>query len=182
MAFLEVITRCYKRPKTLELNKQSLLKQSDQDYKQTFLIDDIGIGVPKANRGLHLVAPKLTGDYIYILDDDDVIDYPYFIEDLKIGCSILNPALIIVKFYCINYGILPPNDMWYKKPELSKISMSSFVTRKDIYQKYSDYFHEATAADYNFVTNVYDFEKENVFWWNKVIGKTLRKSFGEKEQ
>jgi hypothetical protein len=181
MAFLEVVTRCYKRPNTLKRNIASLKRQTDKDYSQMFLVDEIGIGIAKANRQLHTIAKDLTGDYILILDDDDIIEYPYMIEDLKIGCNIYNPSLIIVKFYCTNYGILPTDEMWYKKPELAKISMSSFITRKDIYQKYSDYFHEATAADWNFVTNVYDYEKEHTFWWNKVIGRTLQKGYGQSE-
>ena len=46
--FLSVVTRCYKRPDMLNENKASLRGQTDQDYEQLFIVDDVGRGVIRA--------------------------------------------------------------------------------------------------------------------------------------
>ena len=73
--FLEIVTRCFRRPTLLQKNIEALAAQTCDDWEQTFLIDDIGRGVNWANESLAGYAPHLTGQYIWLLDDDDICTY-----------------------------------------------------------------------------------------------------------
>ena len=79
--FLTFITRTYKRPNLLLINKNSLAKQNDKDFVQMILEDKKGIGVPKANSRLSKV--EVESEYVYIFDDDEEITSENFVATIK---------------------------------------------------------------------------------------------------
>ena len=81
--FLTIVTRCYKRPKALQKNIRSLKAQTDPDYEQVFIIDKEGYGLAAADQALNKYRDINCGDYIMVLDDDDIVIDPQFIEKLK---------------------------------------------------------------------------------------------------
>ena len=95
MPFLEVLTRTYKRPKMLKRNIDSILTQTDKDFTHTLLNDDVGRGIAWSYQNLASYAPFLVGDYVWILDDDDLAVSQTLIADLKTIAQAHNPDVIM---------------------------------------------------------------------------------------
>jgi hypothetical protein len=70
--FLEVLTRCYRRPGLLAANQASLRAQTCADWTQTLLVDEEGRGIAWSYVNMAGYAPHLVGEYVWILDDDDL--------------------------------------------------------------------------------------------------------------
>ena len=75
--------KAYKRPNMLQRNIASIANQTDGECIHTLLVDEQGVGVAGAWAKLRDYAPRLAGDYIWILDDDDECVRPSLVEDLK---------------------------------------------------------------------------------------------------
>ena len=82
-AFLQIITRVYRRPKMLMANIKSLEAQSDPDWEQTMIVDGEGRGVGDAQAALANFSPYVSGQYIWILDDDDLCVRPNLVMEVK---------------------------------------------------------------------------------------------------
>lgn len=180
--FLEVLTRCYARPESLKVNQASLDAQTDADWQQTMLVDDVGRGVAWANRNLGAYGPQLVGDYIWILDDDDECVRPTLVAELKAIVAEHHPDVIMLRTDCGNYGVLPPDDLWGHAPRYTQVSMSNFVVRREIWQAYAGAFPLAQAGDYAFVHAVVQgVGLENVYWHDVLAMRIQWKGGGRPE-
>jgi hypothetical protein len=180
--FLEILTRCYKRPNLLLNNQASLDSQTSSDWSQTLLIDDVGHGVRWANRRLWYYAPQLEGDYIWILDDDDVCTVPTFVSDLKQIVKKNKPLLIMVRGEIENMGIVPSDNFWQDTPQKYRIGMSNFVVERETFQRYANCFLYDLAGDYSFISCTYNsIPKDKVYWFDKVVMRTQQKGNGKPE-
>jgi hypothetical protein len=183
MPFLEIITRHFaQRPKSLIRNMSSLDAQTDDDWMQTLLIDDVGRGVEWANRQLGVYAPDAEGDYIWILDDDDECIRPTLVSELKAIVAEHEPDLIMLRGDCGNYGVLPPDTLWEQSPQYARICMSGFVVRREVFQWHADAWPNDLAGDYAFISAVYaSTPEEKVFWHDVVAMKIQWKGGGRPE-
>jgi hypothetical protein len=152
MAFLQVITRTFgKRPAQLKRNQESLAALLDPDWEQTIVVDEVGRGCPWANANLSTVPA--TGDYVWVLDDDDQCAMPGLLEDIKQVVEAENQPEVI---FCFaehgNYGLLPDADHWEMEPTLGKCGFSNFFVRADIWEKHRVMFKnfEVYCGDYEF--------------------------------
>ncbi len=184
MPFLEVLTRCYKRPTWLAENQESLRRQSDPDYVQTLLVDDVGIGVARANARLADVAPMLTGDYVWVLDDDDLCTCETLVADLKRiteACR-SRPAAVVVRMDHGLLGILPDVDRWWGViPPEGCIGASALVVRRDVFVAYADWWRtQRYASDYDFTAAVMRGERD-IVWVDIVASRVQRISIGRPE-
>ena len=180
--FLEVVTRVYARPESLKVNQASLDAQTDRDWQQTMLIDDVGRGVSWANRNLGAYGPRLVGDYIWILDDDDECLRPTLVAELKAIVAEHQPEVIMVRSDCGRHGILPPDDLWGQSPRHSQVSMSNFVVRREIWQTYAPAFPLAHAGDYVFIHAVIQgVGLDNVHWHDVTAMRIQWKGGGRPE-
>ena len=66
----------------LAANQESLRRQTSEAWIQTVLVDDLGRGVEWANQRLGAYAPMLAGDYVWVLDDDDLCTRPTLVEEI----------------------------------------------------------------------------------------------------
>ena len=181
MAFLEIITRAYKRPVMLDRNRESLRQQTDNDWKQTILRDDDGIGVSMANAQLAHIGGMLTGDYIWILDDDDLCIQDSFVSELKRIVSDRNPDVIMVKMDHDTRGILPDLATWGIRPKIAKVGVSSFVIRRDVWKQNSHAWLTACySSDYDFISAVFD-SGVSVFWYDVIASQVQQISLGATE-
>lgn len=184
MAFLEVLTRCYRRPTWLAENQASLRRQSDPDYVQTLLVDEQGIGVAKANARLADVAPTLTGSYVWVLDDDDLCIRDDLVERIKrvVEACRTAPAAIVVRMDHGELGILPDVDRWWGQvPPEGAIGASALVVRRDVFVAYADWWRtQRYASDYDFMAAVLRGE-EHVIWLDVVASRVQRRSIGRPE-
>ena len=179
MPFLEVLTRVYKRPTMLAHNIASLEAQNDKDYKQTFLIDDVGRGIGWSYTNMAAYAPNLVGDYIWILDDDDVAVSQSLIKDLKKIVEAHNPDVIMVKMDHGPRGVLP-SVCWQRHPEIGGIGCSAFIVKRHIWQKHSGHLGNNYAGDFDFINSIF-WRDYKIHWFNCIVSKVQKISYGAAE-
>lgn len=181
MAFLEVVTRCYRRPVGLARNQARLAEQSDPDYVQTLLVDDVGIGVAAANARLAEVEP--VGDYVWVLDDDDYCEEPLLIATLKVFVAemLAPPAAFMVQMDHGALGVLPRSDHWRKLPPEGGIGASALICRADVWRRHRRAWAAGRyAADYDFAAAVLT-QEQDVVWLPLVASAISRRSVGKAE-
>jgi hypothetical protein len=181
--FLEVLTRHHTgRPSLLQRCEESLAALESDDWVHTLLVDDKGRGVPWANQQLRHIAPKLVGEWIWILDDDDLCILPSLIDQLR---SVVTPftELVMVRGDFTAHGVgIVPSRSWGRTPVLGDVGMSCFVVRRDCYQRFAHAFPYAPAGDYAFISTVYaGLEPEQMVWLDVVASKDMRWGRGQPE-
>ncbi len=175
MPFLEVVTRCYKRPTMLAANIASLMAQTDPDWRQTFLVDHVGIGVAAANARLADVEP--VGDYVWVLDDDDLCIEPRLVAILK---QVMGQDCYVVQMDHGELGILPPTDHYGKPPVESLIGSSALICRADVWRAEREAWRSGRyASDFDFANSV--FAHWQPTWLNLVASRIQQRSIGAPE-
>lgn len=158
----------------LETNQKSLDRLTDLDWVQTLLIDCKGHGVEWANFELGRRASEFIGDYIWVLDDDDVCTYRPLITDLKRIVKEHNPDAIMLRMDFKPGVILPPDELWGKSPQFTRIGMSSFVLRRAVFQRFASMaFTPKLGADYRLIRAVFD-AGCSVYWHDVVAMRCQR--------
>lgn len=181
MPFLEVLTRSYKRPGYLAQNQASLRAQTDSDWQQTLLVDEVGRGVPWANRHLGAYAPNLVGDYIWVLDDDDECILPTLVADLKQIVAERAPNVVMLRGE-VGSRVLPDPAHWQQPPVRGEIGMSNFILRRSVWQANAPALHEALCADHSLIGQVLrSVHIQTVVWLDVVAMRTQRVSRGRPE-
>jgi hypothetical protein len=179
MALLEIITRCYKRPAMLAANQAALAQQTDHGWTQTLLVDDVGIGVAAANASLASVQP--AGDYVWVLDDDDLCISNTLVADLRAVVAEHNPDLVFVRFDHYWLGVLPSVDNWRNMPICGGIGGSGVIARADLWlRSCGGWASGRYESDYDYVLQAYN-RAGNVYWHDAIVGKVQRISRGAVE-
>jgi glycosyltransferase involved in cell wall biosynthesis len=185
MTFLTVVTRCYKRPVMLANNVASLEAQTDPDYEHLFIVDDEGQGIGWANRALGMVEP--AGDYVLVLDDDDMLISDRAIELMKDAAikiqrtgrpTIEPPDLLIFKAEHGDLGTLPSKAIWGKRPLKGHIGSCDFISRRDVWEKHIHRFGVDEGGDYAYLHAVW-MDTPDVRWLDEVLASVQRISHGE---
>ena len=181
MAFLQVLTRCYRRPRMLWSNIRSLEAQSDPDWQQTMLVDGEGRGVGAAQAALANFAPYVSGEYILILDDDDRLIRPTLIQELRAIVSEHHPHVIMVRMDHGNGRILPDDAHWQQEPRLSYIGCSAYIVRRSLWQRFAPVFAGAEySSDFAFIDAVFGSDPD-IYWHDVVASQVQRVSMGAVE-
>ena len=156
MAFLQVITRTFgQRPEMLKRNRASLDALTSKDWEQTIVEDTEGRGVSWANQNLqHVLA---TGDYVWVLDDDDVCALPELVEELREAVNKHLPPVVVMWAYHEKWGMLPDIEHWGKAPTLGKCGFSNFFIRSDVWNRERAMFANFACyeADYEFANHLW---------------------------
>ena len=67
MSLLSIVTRRHpKRDSLFKICKESLQKQTCQNFEHVLIIDDVGRGVEYANKSFYKNREKVTGKYVFI--------------------------------------------------------------------------------------------------------------------
>lgn len=180
MPFLEILTRTYKRPTMLAANQASLAAQTSGDWQQTLLVDEVGRGCAWANAQLGQYAPQLVGDFIWILDDDDVCIDESLVEQLSLIVQVAAPDLIMMRMDHGPLGVLPDGAHWRKRPVRGRIGVSACVIRRELFQRCAWAWGDAYDGDFDFIDAVWD-AKPIVFWYDCIASKVQRISRGAPE-
>ena len=177
MTFLSILTRHMpQRAEMLQINKASLCMQSCQDFEQLLMIDGQGGGWKHAAEMLTDMVQDATGDYVLILDDDDILLNADGIKLMK-EATITAPAAVIFKGYHADLGILPNDNTWMRRPRLAQIGSFDFITRRDVFVELVD-----TADGYNNDFGIIDGVFERclpVTWLNVLMCAVMRRSKGK---
>ena len=159
----------------LAKNCRSLGAQTSQDYEQVFLVDRFGYGVGNANRAL--LTARVAGDYVLVLDDDDRMTNDRAIEMLK-EATADSPDLVIFRVDHGPLGILPDDLIWEKRPLKGHIGSCSFITRRDIWERFIHRFGVDECGDYAFLHSLWS-ESPSVVWLDELLTGVQRISKGQ---
>jgi len=180
MPVLEIITRCNGRPKLLAANQASLAALEHDDWTQTLLIDDVGRGLGWANRNMARYAPHLIGDYIWILDDDDLCVHPPLVGELKAIVQRQQPDVIMLRMDHGPLGVLPDDPRWGHAPVVGRIGVSAFVVARAVWQAHAAAFLPGTQpSDFQFIRALWD-SRPRVVWHDVVASRVQRISRGRR--
>lgn len=164
----------------LARNQASLANQTDPDYEQVLIVDDVGRGVGWANKQLAESASWINGKYVYVLDDDDEIVDDTLIASIKQIVNETGADLIIHKMEQGPLGILPDEAFWQKRPVLGHFGMSAAVMQAVLFKRAITRIQERPAGDIYYYQALYDHAKR-IEWVDKVISRVQRISWGEPE-
>lgn len=179
--FLEIVTRTYRRPLMLLVNRDSIARFTSDDYLQVILPDDVGRGVGWANAQFADYAPNVTGDYVWILDDDDECIRETLVDELKAIAAEHDPDVIMLKMDHGEMGILPDRT-WGKSPEFGDIGMSAFVVKREVWQRHAPEFARAKeGGDFDFIRSIFAARQYSIHWHNVVASRVQRISRGAPE-
>ena len=185
MSFLSIVTRHHPaRPELFESCLASVNSQNDPDFEHIILNDDRGLGIAHANKMFYTNKHKVTGDYVFILDDDDVITTSNFVTEMKEIAKTQNyPDIIFIRML-INGHPRPTTDICWGQKELVRkhIGSSCFIMKNKLWQ---DHIHNflpiPTTGDFEFIFKAFRHSKSH-YWHDRVYSKTLRISQGRTEE
>ena len=148
--FLTILTRAYKRPFMLEVNRRSLEAQTCQSFEQIILRDETGIGIPAAN--VLFRTQDCNGDYCWVFDDDEDITDITFIEQIKTLAQLHNPEVIVAPSERGEEGYIGINS----EMKRGNIGGGNLIVRKDIWMKYRSAWGNQYAGDWDFLKAMID--------------------------
>lgn len=179
--FLEVLTRCYKRPRLLARNMASLKKQTSGDWIQTLLVDEIGRGINWTHENLGRQAGRLAGDYIWLLDDDDVCTRETLVEELQAIAAEHNPDVIMMRMDHGERGILPDAGYWGRPPVHAHVGISAYVVRRSVWQAHAWAWSPGVYhSDFNFIKAIFE-STPRVFWYDVIASRVQQIGLGHPE-
>ena len=181
MTYLQVITRTFgRRPSLLAQNCASLMALLDDDWEQTLVIDEIGRGIEWANANLSTVPAG--GEWVWILDDDDLCVMPNLIGVIKGLDAPSEYGVIAMRATHVQFGILPHDQNWGQRPVLGDCGFSNFFCRGQIWDQYRSKFADLAiyAADHAFYSYLWD-QGVPFLWHDAVAAHYPRRSMGASE-
>jgi hypothetical protein len=191
MPFLEVLTRVYKRPQMLAVNVESLRAQTDADWMQTYLVDNVGRGINWSHENMAANAPNLTGEYVWILDDDDSCTCNTLVADLKHIAVEHDPDVIMLR---MDHGkaVLPDPATWGDDPICGRIGCSAYVVKREVWQAHAGAMVPGWyGSDYSFINSIFGnnpalglapwIKQPTVYWHDCIASRVQRQSFGRVE-
>lgn len=177
MAFLEVMTRTVTpgRAGFLANNIASLDALADDDWQQMFIVDLVGRGVGWAQAQLAEHARYLTGDYIWVLDDDNVCTLPALVAELKRIVAGHDPDVIMAQTDRLAWGIFPRG---HGAPAEGSVDAACAIVRRAVWLQHADAWRSARyQSDYDFIRALWD-GGHSFYWWDVVASRAQRLSFG----
>lgn len=146
---LTIYTPTYKRPTYLKRCLRSVENQTCQDYQHLVVRDEIGIGIAGMFAEIINHLSEMKGNYIYLLQDDDVLASPDVLEELKKFLQERNrPEVIMVRN--VKRGRLLPT-YWEQAPQLGHVDLGSYIIRRDIFVKNIYRFGPRYEGDFDFI-------------------------------
>jgi len=165
-----------------ELCRNSVLAQKDPDFDHIVIKDMIGVGFARTNGYFYEYRDLIHGQYVFILDDDDVLVTDDFVSDMKkIAKENDNPGMIFVRMWISDHTY--PTHVDWKVPKLTinHIGTSCVVVRNDLWKEKIKNFLQRKAGDFFFIESIFN-SKPTIFWQDKFYSKTMKVSHGKPEE
>lgn len=156
MPFLTIYTPTYKRPSYLKRCVESVQGQTVYPIAIQHIIveDTVGVGVAGMYAEIANHVDEMKGDYVYILQDDDILAADDVVERLMIFVETRDlPGVVI----CRNTkrGVKLPV-IWRSEPVKGWIDLGNYVTRIDIFAGNVHAFGKEYAGDYPFIRKLWE--------------------------
>lgn len=160
----------------LELCKTSVANQSTP-VEHVIVEDTVGLGVGGMYQDIRHHAFKVTGEYVMVLSDDNILTDPHFALDLeKIAWEHDRPDVIVFKGVTGN-TVQPAH---WGEPIETKIDLSCFAVAHDLWVEYADRWGDRYEGDFDFVRALWD-DGYEFCWWDRLAFKALQISAGRPE-
>lgn len=161
-------------------NIASLRAQTNQNFEQVCLLDEVGYGIGESYRRMAALGDRIKGNFVFILDDDDMLIRPTFVADLQDIAVAENPDVIMLRMDHGPLGILP-NKHWGKRPHQGDIGCSAYVVRREIWQAHAHAMQSGHyASDFDFISSIFDADL-NIYWFDVVASRVQKISHGAPE-
>ena len=178
MKAIAFITRVHpKRPGMLKICIDSIKAQTSDDYIHILHRDDKtenGYGLFLANQSIVKVSP-INARYAMVLDDDDLLIDPKFVELFRKIVDDNDPEIVFFKGKVIAGRTYPRKEFWNKGPHRGKIASFCFAVRLDIWKKYIHLWGKERRGDYYFISACYENTK-NHFWFDRSVARTQKRA------
>jgi len=175
--FVSFLTRTYLRPRQLALNIASIKAQTDQSYEHIIIPDDIGVGLHAANGAFLKVKDRIRGQYVMILDDDDILITPGFVSKMKhIATFEGHPNMIVFKVWRLT-EVVPTPQWWgvnkHDEEHSGHRVCNCYCVSHDLFMKTIKAFHQPVAGDQAWQKAMFA-EHPTIFWWNCIVSTNTR--------
>lgn len=177
MAFLTIYTPTYKRPTYLAQNQASVWAQTCQDVEQVVVVDEVGIGIEGMYEEIPGHADLIRGDYVYILQDDDVLADGQVVADLR-EFVVANKRPEVVMVRNLKRGNIYP--AWRQEPICGLVDLGSYVIRGDVFHKNAHRFGRRYAGDYDFIRALWD-DGYDFAWCDRLFAAAQALGLGRPE-
>lgn len=150
--FLSFYTPTYRRPKALAACLASVQAQTIVDrLEQIVVVDHVGIGVGGMFQRVPNHAGALTGRYVHLLADDDVLAGPDVCAAVE-AAAVNDPPLILVRAKKGDLE-LPIGAAW--PPVCGRIDLGCLITRRDIWLQHLLAYGSRYEGDFDFASALF---------------------------
>jgi hypothetical protein len=176
--FLSVITRRHgdRRPEGFKRN-QIAMNNLKGSWEQILIKDKVGKGLYYANMSFMLASPFITGEYVYMIDDDDFINNQKMIPILQDIAERHNPDVIVFRMTIKNGAFnnhYPSPQCWKeKRPIQAHIGGSCFVVKRELWKQHIHHFGKPRFGDYFFLEALWRIvPKIKTYWCDVLMAET----------
>jgi glycosyltransferase involved in cell wall biosynthesis len=142
----------------LDICIASIRAQTCRDYIHIIHRDDKtaeGYGGLLANQSLAKIK-FIDAHYVMVLDDDDMLIEPRFVETFKAEIVREMPEIVFFKGETAGFGTLPGPECWGRAPIYTGIASFCFAVRTDVWHKYvREFGKQRFGGDFRFIAACY---------------------------
>lgn len=178
MTKITFYTPTYKRPKALAICMRSVNMQTDMNFEQVIIHDDVGLGIGGMYQDIRNHLHSVHGDYVHVLSDDDVLtDIDAVRKIRRFIAAEDNPPVVIIKSEKLG-RILP--DYWQAAPQFGHIDLGNFVVRADVWKANATAWGDCYEGDFHFINALWQ-QGHRFAWLDDVLTAAQRISRGQPE-
>lgn len=170
--FLTFVTRhTPDRKELLEEQLETLRSQTDQDFEHVIIIDEYHRGIEWSSKEIRYHKDKISGKYVMILDDDDLLLSEIVVETLKGIVEKESPDVIVYKgdHRAVGLGILPSDRVWEKKEPIGgQIGSFSVTVESELWKRNIHNFTPKYSGDFDFIESLWK-EVISVYWLDELL-------------
>ena len=175
--FLTVYTPTYRRPLALEQCIASVAAQT-VPVEHVIVVDDVGVGIDGMYAEIPRHAGRVTGRYVMVLSDDNVLEYPEFAADLEAEAAREDHPDVVLFKGTITGTVQPVS--WGGEPVCGQIDLSCFAVRREVWQERAGTWGRRYEGDFDFIHGVWE-AGHRMHWWPQMGFRALRISGGAPE-
>ncbi|QDT95560.1 glycosyltransferase family 2 protein [Gimesia aquarii] len=156
---LSIVTRCHvDRPQGFENLRQSIEEQTSIGIQHVLLHSPGQIGISGANRLLATdeAVSRIKGDYVQVIDDDDVLSSPDYLDQLQtfiVSQGFPDWILVRGKINEREYPT-PWGPKW--KPVLGTVACFCIITSRRLWQEHHQAWGVDKCGDWNYAKALWD--------------------------
>lgn len=189
--FLTIVTRSSQRPAALLHCVRTVIRQTDLDAEQLFLVDRQHRGLLYANQQFYRYRNFPRGRYVWALDDDNLMSDQKMIARLKLIAQRADPDVILVKMsHEHTHQVHPAPSLWSldweggERPDYWVGGGACVVVKRAVWAEHtSEYYNGqgedwATGGDWHFITSLIEDPDLTFAQCDAVVAKQPERGYG----